>query len=36
MTIQRDSNRRDIMCTNGRQGNGELECYDLMFVKGRK
>jgi hypothetical protein len=33
MTTDRDSNRRDIMCTNGRQENGELECYDLMCVR---
>jgi len=30
---ERESNRRDIMCTNGRQENGESECYDLMFVR---
>jgi ribonuclease P protein component len=33
MTTQRDSNRREIMCTNGRQENGELQCYDLIFVR---
>ena len=23
----------DIMCTNGRHENGELECYDLIFAQ---
>jgi hypothetical protein len=33
MTTQRDSNRRDVMCTNGREENDELECYDHIFVR---
>jgi hypothetical protein len=33
MSTKRDSNRCGIVCTNGRQENGELECYDLIFVQ---